>query len=160
VSSTLTPAQFAAAFAVERCLPLIQGKTISDPPPTPPVALTEDERNKLGLTEESLTFFYATGDAGVFLDSAHAKQTLWFNGADCEQGVAIFDRRLKQAHPQARQVDDLVSPSMPGMRARVYEVDLGGDLLAWIEVAYPAAGARANARKFVIRIEPRHRTKR
>lgn len=153
-----TPAQLAADLVVDRCLVIVQNQINNEPLATPPVALSPEQRSKLGLSGEGETYFYGAGETGVFLDLA-PHLTVWFNGEDCENGMDALDRKLKQVYPRARQIGDLAPPATPGMRGRLYEVDLVDGLLAWIEASYPAPGAKGSARKFVVRIEPRKKTK-
>ncbi|MBL8546088.1 MAG: hypothetical protein JNL81_06470 [Hyphomonadaceae bacterium] len=154
--SEITPANIAADIVVDRCLAIIQDKTNYVAPATPAIALAPEERAKLGLSGDSETYFYGAGDTGVFLDLAPKMLMVWFNGGDCDKGLELLDRKLKQVYPRTRQIGDIETPATPGTRGRMYEVDLSGGLLAWIEANYPAPGSKA--RKFTVRIEPRKRS--
>lgn len=144
--------QLAATLAIDGAIAMIAGK-VQGKAPVESVALTPEERGKLGLPPGGLTLFFPAGgasDDGVFFDMGGDNATIWYNRGDCDLGVGVFERALKQAYPATKYLGEKQNPNDATMRSRDYEIDLGAGKLAVIDVAFPAGAT--GKRQFAVRV--------
>jgi hypothetical protein len=145
----LTHSELAAKLIVEGSLDKIAGKT-TEKFPIDGVKLDDDQRRGFGRQPGGSTIFYPIDPNGVFIDFHGAATTVWFQNADARDALKVFERALKKSYPKAVQREDKPHPKDPHARQRSYDVPLGRDRAATVDIAYPAADAEP--RGFLARI--------
>lgn len=134
-----TLSEMAAKVIVEGCLDNIAGTANGQFPPGGRF-LSDEERAAQRLSPGGRTMFYAVGDSGVFLNIQGGASTVWFNG-DSGAVLAEVEKALKQRYPKSVQRKDEPVPNDEFSRRRSYDVPLGGDRAAVVDIGYPAPGA-------------------
>lgn len=113
--------------------------------------LNDEERAGFGRPPGGSTMFYPVGgDGGVFIDLHGSATSIWFRDADSSGTLASVEAALKRAYPQTKQVTDTGHPTDEFSRQRSYDVPLGGNRIAVVDVGYPAPGALP--RGFLVRV--------
>jgi hypothetical protein len=149
MATLYTHSQLAAKLIVHGALANMAGT--AQQPDVRGVKLDEGRREKLGLAPGGTTLYYEVLEkSGVFVDLSGSTTTIWFRDADGRDGLLSFETMLKRAFPDAKQVDDKANPADETTRLRTYDVLLRPDLVAVVDVAYPAP--RAVPRSFFARI--------
>lgn len=144
-----THGQLAAKLIVDGALANMAGT--AQQPDVRGVKLDEGRRAKLGLIPGGTTLYYEVLEkSGVFVDLTGATTTIWFRDADGRDALMSFETMLKGAFPAAAQVDDKANPADETTRLRTYDVPLRPDLVAVLDIVYPAP--RAVPRSFFARI--------
>lgn len=110
------------------------------------------DRAKLGLPEGGTTFVYEMGESNVVMDLSGNRAMISFMKGDVDTAIQTFDRELRMAMPGFKQREDVVHPRGGHKRLRVYDGQLGTNMLSTIEVDYPEGGAKGDDRKFVVRM--------
>ena len=144
-----TRAALLSALVIDGALATVGG-TVRGKAPVEPVVLSPEEHQRIGVPADRLVLFYPAEDDGVFFDVGGSTATIYFRGGDCGSALQVFEQALKRAYPSAKQLDDAVNALSPEMRSRAYEVDLGQNKLAVVDVAYPAPGK--SGRQFAVRV--------
>lgn len=135
-----THGQLAAKLIVDGALANMAGT--AQKPDVRGVKLDEGRREKLGLTPGGTTLYYEVLEkSGVFVDLSGATTSVWFRDADGRDALMSFETMLKRAFPGAKQVDDKANPADETTRLRTYDVTLRPDMVAVVDIAYPAPGA-------------------
>lgn len=136
----LTHSEFAAKLIVEGSLDRLAGKAewkFEDEG----MRLSDEQRAGLGRDKGGITLFYPVGETGVFIDFHGAATSVWFSEADSSEALNEFEKALKKNYPMARQEEDKPHPTDEWTRQRSYDVPLGNDRVAVVDVAYPAPGS-------------------
>ncbi len=141
MSAGASLSEVAAKVIVDGCLSNIAGTANGEFPPGARF-LPEEERLALRLPPGGRTMFYAVGDSGVYINIQGVSTIVWFNG-DSSTVLTDVERALKRRYPQAVQRVDEPVPSDEFSRRRSYDVPLGGDRAAIVDLGYPAPGALA-----------------
>ena len=94
---------------------------------------------------------------GVFFDMGGSEATIWFNGGDCQQALGVFENALKRAYPATKYLGESANPNDATLRSRAYQIELGEDRVAVVDVAYP--GSAAGKRQFAVRVFAQKRTR-
>lgn len=155
MSAGIAPSALVATLVVDGALAMIAGK-VKGTAPVEGRALQPGERDRLGLKPGGLAIFYPAGEEGVFFDMNGSEATIFYNGGDCEQGIATFEAALKVAHPNTRYLGEVPNPNSAMMRSRGYEVDLGQGRLATIDASFPAGPG--GQRQFAVRVFAKKRS--
>jgi hypothetical protein len=145
----LTHSEMAAKLVVEGSLDKIAGKA-KDKFPIEGVRLNDDQRRRFGREPGGSTIFYPIDPNGVYIDFHGAATTVWFTDADSSEALKLFEKALKKSYPKAKQREDKPHPTDQWTRQRSYDVPLGGDRAAVVDVAYPAPEALPKG--FLVRI--------
>jgi hypothetical protein len=138
----ITHSELATRLIVEGALNAIT-ETVRGRMPIEPVMLSDADAVRLGLPPGGSTLFYpVSGDSGVFFDVTDSRMAAWYSGADADRALALFDKSLRDAHREAKQVADAAHPDDSSMRLRAYDVKLGNGRMATIEVSYSKPGVK------------------
>jgi len=149
----LTHADLTAKLVLEGCLRIAEGKELGKMP-VEALPLTGAEMAAAGVDPGGLALFYALGETGVFFNIRGAHARVWFNNEDCDGALETFERALQAAYPQARFAQQVDHP-VPGMRVRLYRVDLDKKHLVDLEVTYPMS--QDAMRQFIVRVHAQER---
>ena len=135
----MSPSVLLARLLVEASLDNIAGKA-QGKFPVDGKPLSEDERARLNRTGAGTTLMYLASGTAVFFDLQGSATSIWFSNADSSGAAAIVDAALKRAYPKATIKADGAHPTDPLSRQRSYDVPLGPDRVAVVDVGYPAPG--------------------
>lgn len=144
------PSDVAAKLIVDGSLDAIGGKSAAPFPPEGGETLSAERRAALGRPPGGATLHYPAGEDGVFVDLQGAETTIWFTGADSAKALQQLEKALNKSYPKAVKQSDTPHPSLQGVRHRSYDVPLGGERAAVLDIAYPASGGASG--RFVVRI--------
>jgi hypothetical protein len=145
----LSPSELAARLVIEGSLDKIAGKATGKFP-IEGVRLTDAQRAELGRQAGGNTLLYSIGASSVFIDFQDAATTVWFTDADSTNAMRALEKALKSAYPKSAQKQDKPHDTAQGLRFRSYDVPLGADRAATVDVAYPAP--KSTTHRFVVRI--------
>jgi hypothetical protein len=146
----LTHDELLSRLLIEASLASIAG-TAKGKFPVEGKQLNDEERAGLGRRPGGSTMFYPVGETGgVFIDLHGAATSIWFQDGDSSNTLAVVEAALKRAYPKAVQVSDKDHPTDQFSRQRSYDVPLGGDRVAVVDLGYPAPGALAKG--FLVRV--------
>ncbi|MFO1018967.1 MAG: hypothetical protein U1E03_15330 [Hyphomonadaceae bacterium] len=149
----LTHAELAIKLVVEGCLPMVEGK---QPAPMPIAAapLGAAEKARLHVPETAMLVFYPIGETGVFMQAQGADAMVWYAGENCDGVLDAFETKLKRHYPEATLTSqDEYRP--PGMRKRLYHIELGGKRVVDLEAIYPVS--TQIPQEFVVRVYAQER---
>lgn len=135
-----TQSEFAAKLIVQGSLDRLAGKA-EGKFEVEGVRLSDEQRAGMGRHKGGSTIYYPVGDTGVFIDFHGAATSVWFSESDSSEALKEFEKALKKSYPKAKQQEDKPHPTDEWTRQRSYDVPLGNDRVATVDVAYPAPGS-------------------
>jgi len=144
-----TQSEFIAKLIVEGSLDRLAGKA-EGKFEVEGVRLSDEQRAGMGRAKGGSTIYYGVGESGVFIDFHGEATTVWFAEGDSTDALKLFEQALKKAYPKFKQQEDKPHPTDQWTRQRSYDVPLGNDRAAVVDVAYPAPGAEP--RGFLARV--------
>lgn len=150
-----THAEVATRLVVKGCLPAVLGGKPMNPD-TRGAPMREEDRAKLlqdpanQLNPDGKTYFFAIGKDGVFCDLSPERTTVWFQGADADKAMDLYEKELKRAYPAARVIDEREHPNNPNLSVRFHRIDAADGLSALVETTFPRRGGKT--KQFVQRV--------
>lgn len=145
----MSPSVLLARLLVEASLDNIAGKA-QGKFPVDGKPLTAEERARLNRSGAGTTLMYLANGTAVFFDLQGSATSIWFSNADSSDTAAIVDAALKRAYPKTKVKSEGAHPTDALSQQRSYDVPLGPDRVAVVDLGYPAPGQPATG--FLVRV--------
>jgi hypothetical protein len=147
--AALTHAELAVKLVVDGALRIAQGKTPAEMP-VKALPLTDEEKARADANPEALVVFYPAGDTGVFMQMHGNHVRVWYTGAETDGAVALLEKAIHKAHPNATFKDEQPHLTAHGMNARLYRVPIDDTHYLAVETTFPID--KRVRQQFIVRV--------